>query len=138
MTDHHAADAHQQADRHLQQALDELLDVEAGLSEVLLHSRHDKAVDDLDVVLDTEAGLAAILPAAETEPVLPAGSVGAEEFLHGLSPEALLALRRHPAVRTTSDALACALGRAPAPAPASGLDLAFDLILDVARALARA
>ncbi|MCH0573457.1 hypothetical protein I3F60_30220 [Streptomyces sp. MUM 136J] len=57
---HHWLTRHQHALIH---ALDDLLDTEGGLREILLHSRHDTATDNLDTVLDTEAGLAAILPA---------------------------------------------------------------------------
>ncbi|GAA3089826.1 hypothetical protein [Nonomuraea salmonea] len=38
-----------------------LLDIEAGLREVLLHSRHAAQLDGLAEVLDVEAGLGAIL-----------------------------------------------------------------------------
>ncbi|MFD9489139.1 MerR family transcriptional regulator [Streptomyces sp. NPDC059991] len=43
--------------RALTEGLDDVLDVEAGLHEVLLQSRHDAAVANLDDILDTEAGL---------------------------------------------------------------------------------
>ncbi|GGP61045.1 hypothetical protein [Streptomyces abikoensis] len=57
-------DRHQ---RELADGLDGALDVEAGLREVLLQSRHDAAVDALGSVLDVEGGLAAILPAGRSD-----------------------------------------------------------------------
>ncbi|MFJ2719791.1 hypothetical protein [Streptomyces sp. NPDC087437] len=41
--------------------LDELIDIEAGLTEILLQSRHDATIDDLDLLVDEDAGLGAIL-----------------------------------------------------------------------------
>lgn len=49
--------------------LDRILDVEAGLREVLTQSRHDHAVRALASVLDIETGLADILPARETQAI---------------------------------------------------------------------
>ncbi|MFF4225833.1 hypothetical protein ACFYZH_23635 [Streptomyces abikoensis] len=57
-------------DRHQREpadGLDGVLDVEAGLREVLLQSRHDTAVDALGSVLDAEGGLAAIVPAGRPD-----------------------------------------------------------------------
>jgi hypothetical protein len=51
-----------------EEQLDELLDIEAGLREILLHSDHDERVESLHGVVDEEAGLAAIL-----EPTPPRG-----------------------------------------------------------------
>lgn len=48
--------------------LGDVLDVEAGLQEILLHSHHDSAVDALATVVDTEAGLTAILPESARTP----------------------------------------------------------------------
>lgn len=97
MTDHRAHDYHGQAvsdclARHqhtLSNSLDDVLDIEAGLREILIHSRHDIAVDNLDTVLNTEAGLAAILPTTTPEPATPATThdpVDAEELLRTISP----------------------------------------------------
>ncbi|MGW7071876.1 hypothetical protein ACWGII_41280 [Streptomyces sp. NPDC054855] len=53
--------------------LGELLDVEAGLQEILMQSGHDSRVTDLHSVLDEEAGLTQILnPEAEQSPAPPA------------------------------------------------------------------
>lgn len=41
--------------------LDELIDVEAGLTEILLQSRHEATIDDLDLLIDADSGLGAIL-----------------------------------------------------------------------------
>jgi hypothetical protein len=46
--------------------LDELLDVEAGLREILLQSDHDERVEGLHGVVDEEAGLSAILEPTPT------------------------------------------------------------------------
>ncbi|MFE4778049.1 hypothetical protein [Streptomyces sp. NPDC056713] len=45
-------------------SLDAVIDVEAGLREILLRSDHEQQVANLDGRLDVEAGLAAILPTA--------------------------------------------------------------------------
>ncbi|MEU5282099.1 hypothetical protein AB0G87_37450 [Streptomyces asoensis] len=112
--------------------LDELLDIEAGLQEVLLHSHHDTATHDLGTVLDTEAGLAAILPPAlptpPGPPCTPTAHSDAEAFLRTLSPADRLALRSHRAVREAIRALASAL--------TLDRDLILDLTLDLARDLA--
>ncbi|PAZ10504.1 hypothetical protein CLM62_40900 [Streptomyces sp. SA15] len=42
----------------LADALDDVLDTEAGLREILFPSRHDSSLDGLDAILDVEAGLA--------------------------------------------------------------------------------
>ncbi|WP_018505335.1 hypothetical protein [Parafrankia discariae] len=54
------------ARRDLTQDLAATLDVEAGLRDALLPTRHAVFVNDLRAVLDLDAGLAAILPAVET------------------------------------------------------------------------
>ncbi|XVV39716.1 hypothetical protein ACQPXT_40620 (plasmid) [Streptomyces sp. CA-100214] len=46
--------------------LDELLDIEAGLREILLQSDHDERVESLHGAVDEEAGLAAILEPTPT------------------------------------------------------------------------
>jgi hypothetical protein len=47
--------------RALVDGLDDVLDIEGGLHEVLLQSRHEDAVDGLDDVLDIEGGLHEVL-----------------------------------------------------------------------------
>ncbi|WP_225828029.1 hypothetical protein [Streptomyces naphthomycinicus] len=108
-----------QHDETLTNELDDVLDVEAGLHEILLCSRHDTAVDDLDTILDTEAGLAAILPTTPDHPqasspgVLGAtdGQTSPEAFLRSVSPTDRLGLRNHPHVKKASRALEHASGR---------------------------
>ncbi|MEV4567636.1 hypothetical protein AB0K12_28035 [Nonomuraea sp. NPDC049419] len=85
-----------------------LLDIEAGLREVLLHSRHAAQLDGLAEVLDVEAGLGAILLA---------GGGGREEVprprrehaFPSIDAEERLALRQHPPVRTAHRLLTRAL-----------------------------
>ncbi|MER8012379.1 hypothetical protein [Streptomyces sp. NPDC094149] len=105
----------------LTHALDDLLDVEAGLREILLHSHHDAAVDNLGTVLDAEAGLAAILPTPTPAPPSRTDAPDAEELLRTLSPAERIALRNHPDVKAASQALKRAI------------DLTRGLILDPAR-----
>ncbi|MEV2255864.1 hypothetical protein AB0I94_35805 [Streptomyces sp. NPDC050147] len=140
MTGHKEADVHQQSDRRLQhaleQALDGLLDVEAGLSEILLSSRHDSTVDSLQAVLDTEAGLAAILPPDDAGSACPADTAqAAVHHLHDLSPAQLLALRSHPEVSAASHALVRTIRQVRDLAVE--FDLALDLVLDLAHAIVR-
>jgi hypothetical protein len=52
----------------LTESLDELLDVEAGLRDVLFASRHQTMVQALEDVLDVEAGLDDILPITDDRP----------------------------------------------------------------------
>ncbi|MEU6071434.1 hypothetical protein ABZ864_45110 [Streptomyces sp. NPDC047082] len=132
---------HQHALTH---ALDDLLDIEAGLREILLHSHHDTATDNLDTVLDTEAGLAAILPTTPQTP--PAGphdtphhhtdTTAAEEILRTLSPADRMTLRNHPDVEKASQALASARDLDRDLARVRARDLARALARDLARALA--
>lgn len=49
--------------------LDNVVDVEAGLSAILAQARHDEATDALDDITDVEAGLAAILTPEEPGPL---------------------------------------------------------------------
>ncbi|MFJ5551191.1 hypothetical protein [Streptomyces sp. NPDC093225] len=147
-------------DRHqysLDRSLDRALDIEAGLREILIHSRHDTAVDALDTVLDVESGLADILApapqprAAETQHRPRAGS-----SLPVLSPTDRMALRAHPDVkaarlclerhldrdrkfrRAHADDLALAPGLAPGLALALARALAHTLARDLDLALERA
>ncbi|MFD8983236.1 hypothetical protein [Streptomyces sp. NPDC059564] len=127
--------------RALAAALGEALDVEAGLREVLVQSRHGDAEEALEAVLDTEAGLTAILPAAPSADRPPASRMRtpAEEFFHSVSPVDRLALRSNPEITAAGRALDKAvdlprhlndrrliLERA--------IDLAQDLVLDLSRA----
>ncbi|MFE1927518.1 hypothetical protein ACFW91_33810 [Streptomyces asoensis] len=130
---HHQLSQHHHA---LTRTLDELLDVEAGLQEVLLHSHHDTATHDLGTILDTEAGLAAILPPAPRTPpghrCTPTAHSDAEAFLRTLSPAGRLALRSHRAVKKAIRALDSALTLDRKV----DRDLTLDLTLDLARDLA--
>lgn len=94
--------------------LGEALDAEAGLREILLHSRHNTAVEDLNTILDAEAGLAAILPPAiQGQPANPPDAhetaqdhLDTEDFLRSVSPQGRIILRNHPAVKAASQPLA--------------------------------
>lgn len=130
--------------RALADVLGEALDIEAGLREVLVQSRHDDAEEDLDAVLDAEAGLGAILPAAASadrtdRPPTSRKRTAAEEFFHSVSPTDRLTVRGDPEVAAAGRALDKAvdltrhlndrrlvLERA--------IDLAQDLVLDLSRA----
>ncbi|MEV4334769.1 hypothetical protein AB0K02_30340 [Streptomyces sp. NPDC049597] len=152
MTDHRetyendqTADGRLTRQRVLMNALDAVLDVEAGLREVLLQSRPAAVIDDLDAVLDVEAGLREVLPTAPPAPkVQPqlrtaeAGSPSAEQLFPSVSNQARLQLRAHPAVTRAYRTFE----RAISLAHALGFELdrarAFVSALDLARALARA
>lgn len=112
MTDHEAVPGNEGVlarwfDRQQRLLLDELgdiLDVEAGLREVLLQSSHDTMVNGLDAVMDVEAGLAAVLPGTgpaeewrEPVPSLPQEPT-MEQLLTRVSPRIRIALRVHPDV----------------------------------------
>ncbi|WP_413755033.1 hypothetical protein [Streptomyces sp. MMBL 11-3] len=149
MTDHRAHDdqfvahwltQHQQA---LTSALDDILDTEAGLLEILIHSRHGTAVDDLGTVLDTEAGLAAILPTtpqpADPTPSAhdsPHDDTSTHEFLQTLSPVDRMTLRNHPDVKQATLELARDRAREHARDLASTRDYALGLVLALAGDLA--
>ncbi|MGW7789499.1 hypothetical protein [Streptomyces tricolor] len=127
-------------------ALDDVLDTEAGLREILIHSRHDTAVDGLDTVLDTEAGLAAILPPtpqlADTPKPheTPRAHTDGQELLQAFGPADRMTLRNHPAVKEASQALARGrtLNLTPELAVARARDLAHDLVRTLAHDVARA
>ncbi|WP_183091595.1 hypothetical protein [Streptomyces radicis] len=73
-----------------------VLDVEAGLREALLPSRHEAAVDGLHTVLDIEAGLAAIVRPKERRAANPApgdGSSPDDTAFSSLSPARRMRLR---------------------------------------------
>ncbi|GAA3081746.1 hypothetical protein [Streptosporangium carneum] len=103
--DHHDEPVDRWLDEHqraLEDDLDTVLDVEAGLREVLLQSQHDALVGDLGTVLDVEAGLAAILPVAQPEPRTEEQEhPAAKQFNWPVSPEDRLALRLNPDVTAT-------------------------------------
>ncbi|GGR46139.1 hypothetical protein [Streptomyces netropsis] len=119
MTDHHEThERDRAADRWLDQHqcslledLNPVLDVEAGLREILLQSRHDTLVDDLDSVLDVGAGLAAILPSATPAPDLQSPTSSADEdlvsaeFPLSVSPQIRLTLRTNPDITTALRAI---------------------------------
>ncbi|MGQ4465259.1 hypothetical protein ACN6LC_004660 [Streptomyces violaceoruber] len=134
MHDYDGQDVSNRLDRHqrtLDNSLDGALDVEAGLREIFIHSRHDTAVDALGTVLNTEAGLARILPptpqpqASDTH-----RHPRARDFLPALSPADRMAVRNRPDVRAEQRDLARAL--------ALDFDLPHVLALSLARDLARA
>ncbi|MVO90636.1 hypothetical protein GPA10_39280 [Streptomyces sp. p1417] len=161
MTRHTGPDEHDQAVQQwlfghqhaLTDALDGLLDTEAGLREILLHSQHDTATERLDTVIDTEAGLAAILPnppnptptpapPADTHHTPPPQHNDPTDPLHTLSPAERMALRNHPNVRKASQQLTRAwhstAGLARAHVRSLAIDLARKLAYDLELALARA
>ena len=78
-----------------------VLDIEAGLQEVLLDSRHHTAVEELAGALDIEAGLAAILPEPRGQRPAPAEGpeAAARQVIAGIPPVRRIALRAHPATR---------------------------------------
>ncbi|GAA4115412.1 hypothetical protein [Streptomyces hundungensis] len=121
MTDHQAqyGDANDldrwltQQQSHLLEALGDVLDVESGLYEVLLQSRHDTMADRLDGVLDVEAGLAAVLPGSDPAPESPEPVVvlpyeaATRELLPRprVSPQVRITLRQRPDVVAGCEAL---------------------------------
>ncbi|WP_040862843.1 hypothetical protein [Nocardia niigatensis] len=76
-------------------ALDEVIDVEAGLQEVLIPVENAKLIADLDKVVDVEAGLAALLPIPDPilAPARGATSSDLDKALRSISPLQRLALR---------------------------------------------
>ncbi|WP_217140278.1 hypothetical protein [Streptomyces sp. AC627_RSS907] len=139
MTDHPTHDYDSQAvsdrlARH-QHNLDDVLDIEAGLREILIHSRHDTAVDALGTVLNTEAGLAGILPPTPQPQASDTSGTHrhppTRDFLPTLSPAERMALRGHRDVKAAQRALVLVLDL--------DLDLphVLDRALDRARALDR-
>ncbi|WP_333767740.1 hypothetical protein [Streptomyces sp. IBSBF 2435] len=142
MTDHptHDDDGEAVSSRlgRYQHSLDSVLDIEAGLREILIHSRHDTAVNALGTVLDTEAGLAGILPPSP-QPQAFSDTSGTHrhphtgDFLPTLSPADRMGLREHPDVKAAQRALA----RDRVRVRDLALDLAHDLVRDLALDLAR-
>ncbi|MEV5430344.1 hypothetical protein [Streptomyces sp. NPDC052701] len=137
------SDEHQ---RPLVTGLNDVLDIEAGLQEILLTSRYGTAVRALDGVLDVEAGLAAVLPA---RPARPAGRPVTPEWVQGrtvprelfesVSPQERITLRVRPLVSKASRALdrALHLNLALDPDRTVARALVHDLALDLARDLRR-
>ncbi|MEV6013265.1 hypothetical protein AB0M29_41715 [Streptomyces sp. NPDC051976] len=146
-------------------ALAHVLEIEAGLQEVLLDARHRRAIAELADVLDIEAGLAAALATQSPEarrtrraklPAAPGPAAAARTLIAAIPPEQRLILRAHPAssavINTvnSSHALANALEHARSlshvlkgdrdreQARAHARNLAIDHALDADRALVRA
>ncbi|MCX5278301.1 hypothetical protein [Streptomyces virginiae] len=145
MSDRHTHDDDQAVnnwlDRHqhtLDNSLDGVLDIEAGLREVLIHSRHDSAVDALSTVLDIEAGLADILPTSpQPRSPITHRHPRAGDSLPAPSPADRMALRDHPDVKTAKRALDRALSLNTDPRNTLVRDLALDLAGGIDRGLAR-
>ncbi|MFF7647120.1 hypothetical protein [Streptomyces canus] len=126
-------------------ALDGLLDVEAGLRDMLLQSRHDTVIGRLDTVLDTEAGLAAILPPPPpthlTGPRITSHGDTGEELPRTISPADRMALRNHPDVKTANYArqqIRCLRGGSLPAARDLFLILAHHFVAGINRDLSRA
>ncbi|MEU0386155.1 hypothetical protein [Streptomyces chartreusis] len=126
--------------------LGEVLDIEAGLHEILLMSRYDTSVRALDHVLDIEAGLAAVLPSRPSEPAVKAttpewlqGRTVPRELFDSVSPRERITLRVRPPVSKASRALdnALHLNLALDPDRALARALVQDLALELARDLNR-
>ncbi|MEU8500767.1 hypothetical protein AB0C86_29200 [Streptomyces lavendulae] len=130
--------------RALADALGGALDIEAGLREVLVQSRHDDAEADLEAVLDEEAGLRAILPAGASadrtaRPATSRKRTDAEGFFHSVSPMDRLAVRGDPEVAAAGRALDKAVDLTlhlddRHLVIERAIDLAQDLVLDLSRA----
>ncbi|MYW12623.1 hypothetical protein GT034_30390 [Streptomyces sp. SID2563] len=122
-----------------QNALDDslagVLDTEAGLREILIHSRHYAAVDALGSVLNSEAGLTGILsPTPQPQASDTSGThrpLCAGDILTALSPADRMALRNRSAIKEAQRALVRDADRFP------DLDRALDLARDIASALDR-
>ncbi|MFE2644627.1 hypothetical protein ACFXDO_18980 [Streptomyces nigra] len=156
MTDHPAHDYDDQAvsnrlgqhQHTLGDSLDSVLDIEAGLREILIHSRHDNAVDALGTVLNSEAGLADILP--PTPQPWASDTSGTHGFPHAgdallaLRPAGRMALRGHREVKAAQLRLSrdldfnCDPDRARAYYRARARDLALELARALVRDLNRA
>lgn len=128
----------------LTESLDELLDLEAGLRDILFASRHQAMVQALEDVLDVEAGLDDILPITDELPFKavkkPAAALSAwaTDFAH-MPVGARLLLRSHllmgelqnvnviALAREKCRQIGIALGRDPRPASALTRSLAGEL-----------
>lgn len=126
-----------QCELRLTAYLDNVLDVEAGLREALLPSRHKAAVDRLGVILDVEAGLRAVLPPAASSSSVPRrpaeGRPDVDRFTWPVRASDRLSLRTNPHVTRAYRALTrdVAIAREHLTR-----DHARDLDLDLVRALA--
>ncbi|GAA4931876.1 hypothetical protein HD597_012871 [Nonomuraea thailandensis] len=78
--------------------LDRILDVEAGLREVMLNAQHATFARALDHVLDVEAGLREILPTSSAAQRPPRLDHAATDILQLVSAHSRLLLRKHPNV----------------------------------------
>ncbi|MGW5159325.1 hypothetical protein ACWEPN_27935 [Nonomuraea wenchangensis] len=122
-------------------SLDSVLDVDAGLREVMLYSHQAAQLDDLGSILDIEAGLTAILPHVNgvIESHEQEQSRKFEQLLRCVSPQDRLALRRYTDVLTAYRFLTRALDHTVDLSQACDLvrqltaDLDRDRTLDVAR-----
>lgn len=135
-----------QHQRALADWLDSVLDVEAGLHEILLQSRHNTAEDELDTILDVEAGLAAILPTdpPPSPPVQPDTSEAdldrapLRQSLQPVGPQDRMALRADRNVAAAYQALIHDRGLLPARALLRNLSRVIVPVLRLARDLAHA
>ncbi|MEU4098358.1 hypothetical protein [Streptomyces sp. NPDC026673] len=99
----------------LLQGLDSVLNTEAGLREILVHSRHHTLMEALDTVLDVDAGLAGILPAPHSPSrTTSSGATSAPpgDLRHTISPHARMTVRTHQGVIAARRDLAAAHARA--------------------------
>lgn len=108
---------HQQA---LVESLGSVLDIDAGLREILLQSRYNAQVDSLDTVLNVDAGLGAILSASALAEATSQAEFGSpkhdrnavKRLIQALNPQERLMLRSHPTVKATIRALGLAVALA--------------------------
>ncbi|MFG2074586.1 hypothetical protein [Nonomuraea maritima] len=108
MTAHSQPDRYDALSQQFLDSLDTVLDIDAGLREILLESQHSTLITGLDTVLDVDAGLAAIIPPAaghhHLEPTQ-ASSAEQHEF-HVLVPAHIrLTLRSHPLIESEASLL---------------------------------
>ncbi len=96
---------------NLSASLRSALDIEAGLRDILLHSRHNDLVDDLGAILDVEAGLDDIVGAGVSQQRQRPeknkkrgrkAATAAEQCLRMVSPEIRITLRVSPDVATAA------------------------------------
>ncbi|MFI6143670.1 hypothetical protein ACIBCC_36460 [Streptomyces griseus] len=142
MTDHPTHDYDGQAvsnrlgqyQRALDESLDGVLDIEAGLREILIHSRHDTAVDALGAVLNTEAGLADVLQSTAQPQAPDAAGTHRRPPVRGslpaLSPADRMGLRDHPDVQAAQRGLVQIRARVR-------VHLSYEFALNLASNLAR-
>ncbi|MFF8868035.1 hypothetical protein ACF08B_39040 [Streptomyces sp. NPDC015139] len=91
-----------QAHDRLLASLDSVIDVEAGLREILLQADNEIVTQSLSSVIDVEAGLREILPATRVElrqnpeAVAPQSANGVDKIKAEISPAARMMLRANP------------------------------------------